>query len=108
MGLTSSSFLPLWWSAVIIDRIFSQLAFRIGFKAETYKQVLSSYWFDLFSQFTGIAVCILLLYLIWIINKWQTEKHETKLSRECPYCGSKAALESLLCTNCGNQLITNK
>ena len=107
LGLTSSSFLPLWWAAVIIDRIFSQLSLRLGLKAETYKQALNSLWFDLFSQFTGIAVCILLLYLIWTINKWQTEKHETKLIRECPYCGGKAELEALLCTNCGNKLMVS-
>ena len=105
MGFTSSSFLPLWWAATLINGTFSWIASGLSSKTETYKQILTSYWIDLFYQFTSIVVYILIIYLIWTINKWQAEKHETKLSRECPHCGNKVELEALLCTNCGKQLL---
>lgn len=77
-GLSSSGFLKLWWGAVLFDQFITIRSLRFGMKAESYQQILVSYWIDLISGVTGIVVLIILLYLIQTINEWQSEKYESR------------------------------
>jgi hypothetical protein len=77
-GLSSSGFLKLWWAVVLIDQFVNIRSLRFGMKAESYQQILVSYWMDIISGVTGIVVLIILLYLIQTVNEWQSEKYESK------------------------------
>ena len=77
-GLSSSGFIKLWWGAFLFDQFITIRSLRFGMKAESYQQILVSYWMDIISGVTGIVVLIILLYLIQTVNEWQSEKYEGK------------------------------
>jgi len=104
---TSTSFLAIWWTAFLINGAANNFSLRLSLKADTTQKLLTNYWFDIISSVTGIFLSLLILYLVWTIKDWQSEKMKSKPTRYCQHCGNKVEFDALLCTHCGKQLIYN-
>jgi len=104
---TSTSFLAIWWTAFLINGTANNISFRLTLNADTAQKLLTSYWFEIISSTTGIFLSLIILYLEWSINNWQSEKIKNKPSRYCQHCGNNVEADALLCPNCGKQLIYN-
>jgi hypothetical protein len=102
---TSTSFLAIWWTACLINASANNYSLRLSLKADTAQKLLTSYWVDIISSVTGIILSLIIIYLVWTINNWQSEKIKNKPKINCQHCGNRVGSDALLCPNCGQNLV---
>lgn len=72
---TTPAVVGVWWTFWIISLIVSQLAFRVGLRAETLNSRLAATWLDLLSSLSEALLCASALVLISALTAMQEEKH---------------------------------
>lgn len=103
----SDTILKSWWAVFLIDWHITQFSIRFSMKVDTAEKLLTSHWIDIISISSGIFLSFIALYMVSMINAWQSEKINSKPKKYCQHCGNLVEIDAMLCTNCGKQLIYN-
>jgi hypothetical protein len=76
----SISFLGLWWTLWIIDRIFGQFVFKYSMKADTIDELTTSTIAQLISNGIGIVLAIITINIITEYSKLELVMHKVKIT----------------------------